>query len=119
MRKRIKVILIAFIAVAAFIQIAALIKCEILTNKYYSDFEYACRKNSMLGEMEYFKVLECDGIKAKVYYVEKDKTTANVLFFEKTNDDWNEIDWETVWSTGGSASNIVWPYWWHFIDGGF
>ena len=29
--------------------------------------------------------------------------------------------WEkTVWSAvGGSASGVVWPYWWHFIYGGF
>ena len=73
----------------------------------------------MLGEMQYFKVLSCDGKIADVYYAGKEMTDANILTFEHNNGNWIETEWVTVWSTSGSASNVVYPYWWHFIYGGF
>lgn len=118
-KKCIKWTLISVVIILIAIQSNALINCEILTRKYYSDFEYAYKDNTMLGEMEYFKVLECDGTKAKVYYVSKGKIEADVLSFEKVDDKWKETGWDVIWSTAGSASEIIWPYWWHFIYGGF
>ena len=38
---------------------------------------------------------------------------------EKKDGVWQEIAWETIWSTSGSASEVIYPYWWHFIYGGF
>lgn len=100
------------------VQSIGLIKCEILTNQYYSDFKFAYQNNTMLGEMESFKVLNCDGQTAQVYYIEEGKTAAHVLSFKKVNENWQETDWRCVWSTTGSASEVIWPYWWHFIYGG-
>jgi len=97
----------------------SLIKCDYLTWKYYSDFEYAYSSNTMLGDMEYFKVLECSDNSAKVYYVSKNMSGADVLTFAKINGKWTETRWNTIWSTTGSASEVIWPYWWHFIYGGF
>lgn len=110
--------LLICLAVFVLIQSIALIKCEILTNKYFTDFEVAYRENAMLGEMETFKVLSCDGKTAEVYYIESGKTMAHILSFEKGNGGWKETAWRCVWSTTGSASEVVWPYWWHFIYGG-
>ncbi len=108
-------IIIAFIL----IWLASLLKCEILTWIYHDDFEYAYTNNTMLGDMEYFKVLKCDGENAEVYYVGKDMTGGNVLTFEKQDGSWVETRWDTIWSgTGGSASDVIYPYWWHFIYGG-
>ena len=118
MKQRIFVILFIFLAVFALVQSIALIKCEILTNKHYADFEVAYRDNSMLGEMENFKVLNCDGRTAEVYYIETGKTTAHVLSFEKADGSWEETNWRCIWSSTGSASEVIWPYWWHFIYGG-
>lgn len=73
----------------------------------------------MLGDMEYFKVLECSDNSAKVYYVSKNMSGADVLTFAKINGKWTETRWNTIWSTTGSASEVIWPYWWHFIYGGF
>jgi hypothetical protein len=87
--------------------------------KYYDDFAFAYTQTTMLGDMEYFKVLRCDGATADVYYVGKGRTAADVLTFEKRNGNWAETSWETVWSTTGSASEVIYPYWWHFIYGGF
>lgn len=98
--------------------ISALIKCEILTHNYYDDFALAYTENTMLGEMEYFKVLKCDGKTAEVYYVEKEMLMAHVLTFENQNGSWVETSWWTVWSSIGSASEVIYPYWWHFIYGG-
>lgn len=106
------------LAVIVLIQSIALIKCEILTNKYRKDFEFAYKDNTMVGEMESFQVLECDDQTAQVYYIEEGKTAAHVLYFEKVNESWQETDWRCVWSTKGSASEVIWPYWWHFIYGG-
>ena len=118
MKKRTRMILLICLAVIVLVQSIALIKCEILTNKYYADFETASRNNSMLDEMESFKVLNCDGQTAEVYYIEAGKTMAHVLSFEKVDGSWEETGWRCVWSTTGSASEVIWPYWWHFIYGG-
>ena len=72
----------------------------------------------MLGEMEYFKVLSCKDNTAEVYYVSKGMTDANVLTFKNNNGVWQEISCNTIWSTTGSASEVIYPYWWHFIYGG-
>lgn len=108
------IVLLIFIV----IWIASLIKCEILTNLYYDDFALAYSNNTMLGPMVYFKVLRCDDETAQVYYVSGSMTSASVLTFEKRDDIWVETSWEPIWSTTGSASEVIYPYWWHFIYGG-
>ncbi len=113
--KAILILIITFLVVWLF----SLAKREYLTQKYYDDFEYAYIANTMLGDMEYFKVLFCDDEYAEVYYVSKDMQGANILSFTKVNDKWAYNSWvNTVWSVGGSASEVIWPYWWHFIYGG-
>ena len=121
MQKKLTWTVIAMIlAVLLLIWGASLIKCEILTAKYYDDFKTAHLQNTMLREeLEYFKVLRCDGDTAEVYYVGKGMTRGDVLTFEKQAGVWVETYWETIWSgTGGSASDVIYPYWWHFIYGG-
>ena len=111
-------ILLVCLAVIVLVQSIALVKCELLTSQYYADFAEAYRSNPMLGEVESFKVLRCDGKRAEVYYIESGKTMAHVLCFEKVDGSWAETSWRCIWSTTGSASEVIWPYWWHFIYGG-
>ena len=118
-KKVILIIILAAIIIPVAFWTSALIKCEILTHKYHDDFAQAYTQNTILGEMEYFKVLSCDGNVAEVYYVSRGMTDANVLTFKNNNGVWQEISWETIWSTSGSASEVIYPYWWHFIYGGF
>ena len=119
MKKKVLLIIVIFaIIIPVAVWGISLIKCEILTHRYYGDFEQAYRQNAMLGEMEYFKVLSCDENTAEVYYVSKGMTDANVLSFKNNNGVWQEISWKTIWSTSGSASEVIYPYWWHFIYGG-
>lgn len=104
--------------------ISALLKCEVLTHQHYDEFKNAHQQNTMLGEMEYFRVLKYKPYRtdiAQVYYVSKDNSAGDVLTFQYNyeTDFWEEISWTTIWSgVGGSASEVIWPYWWHFIYGG-
>lgn len=94
----------------------SMFRIESLTSEYYSDFEYSYLQNTMIDDVEYFKVMECDGITAKVYYVTE--TDGSLLYFEKTEDGWNQSRWETVWAENGSASGVIWPFWYQgFITG--
>lgn len=119
MKKKYMVIGFIILLIPVVFWISSLVKCEVLTQKYYDDFALAYTQNTMLGDMEYFKVLRCDGETADVYYVSKDRAGADILAFENRSGNWVETSWETVWSTSGSASEVVYPYWWHFIFGGF
>ncbi len=121
-KKRIIIcIIICIVLTPLIIWVGSLIKCEMLTSANYDKFCDAYKKNPMLGDMEYFKVLSCNDNNAKVYYVSKDYKGADVLTFEYNSeaDLWEEVSWNTVWSSTGSASDVIYPYWWHFIYGGF
>ena len=119
MKKKYILIAFAVLLIPVLIWVSALIKCEVLMQKYHDDFALAYTQNTMLGDSEYFKVLRCDGETAEVYYVSKGNAGADVLTFENRDGNWLETGWETVWSTSGSASEVVFPYWWHFLYGGF
>ena len=108
------VIIIIFLVVWLF----SLAKCRILTTLYSDFFEPFCQSNPMLGESEFIRVLRCNKSNATVYCISQGKTSGNILSFEKENGTWVELDWNTVWSDTGSASSVVWPYWWHFVYGG-
>ena len=113
-RKYIKKSFIFVLFILLVLQMSAVIKIEILTAKYYDIY----KSNTMLGEMDSFKVLEYDGATAKVYYISKNKTSGDVLSFANVDGAWEETYWETIWSKSGSASDVIWPYWWHFIYAG-
>ncbi len=115
--KRILLYVMTFIIVSFLVfWLVSLLKCEILTHKYYDEFEVAYQNNTMLTDVKYFKVLSCDEKTAEVYYVSDN--TGDILEFENQGGTWVEIEWQTIWSKSGSASNIVWPYWWQiFVTG--
>ena len=117
---RFLVIIAVAILIPVIIRLSSIVKCEILTKKYYDDFSEVYKQNSMLSEteMEYFKVLSVRREIADVYYVEKDMTAGIVLTFEKQNGSWVETNWNTIWAVSGNASETIYPYWWHFIYGG-
>ena len=91
----------------------SLLKCEVLTNKYYDELEYAHSENTMIGKINSFKVLDCDGKTAEVYYVCDNNSVGNVLKYQKENGEWKEIRWDCIWSKQGSADEMIWPYWYH------
>ena len=111
MKKRIGIAISAIIAVFLVVWVGSLIRCEILTKTHYSDFCTAHEDNAWICDAAYFKVLRCDGNTAEVYYVSND--LGAVLEFCKKDSIWEETGWRAVWATHGSASETVWPYWWH------
>ncbi len=123
--KKIKYFISGIIVCLIFVWVGSLIKCEVLTHKHYDEFKDAYKQNTMLDDMEYFKVLSYSPYRtydfAQVYYVSKGNTAGNVLTFKFNHDAelWEEISCSTIWSTTGSASEVIYPYWWHFIYGGF
>lgn len=87
--KKCAVILSACVIIVSLVWGISIAKCEILTDKYNDDFEYAYQSNSMIStDVEHFKVLECDDESAKVYYYSE--KSGNVLTFEKQNSKWVE-----------------------------
>ena len=100
---------------------SALLKCEVLSIMHGSEFAEIYKENTMIGEIDYLKVLKYSDTYAEVYYIGKRKSGGDVVSFVKENNEWKFNEWErTVWSgVGGSASEVIWPYWWHFIYGGF
>ena len=119
MKKYLRITALAVLLIFCVLWLGAIIRCEYLTNRYYDDFADAWRVNTMLGEMEYFKVLSCNGEWADVYYVGEDYSSGDLMTFCREEGQWAEAGWDTVWSDTGSASDVIWPYWWHFIYGGF
>ena len=121
MKTKIKYFVLGFVVCLICVWGSSLIKCELLTHKHYDEFKDAYKQNTMLGDMEYFKVLSCSPYRtydfAQVYYVSKGNTAGNVLTFKFNydTDSWEEISWSTIWSVDGSASEVIYPYWWHFI----
>ena len=98
----------------------ALLKCEALTILYGNEFSEIYRENTMMGDIDYPKVLDYSSGYARVYYISANRGAGNILLFFKENNEWRYEAWErTVWSDSGSASEVIWPYWWHFIYGGF
>ena len=119
MKKIIKIIFACIITGFLIIWLGTLLKCEVLTWLHYDDFAEGYKETNMLGDMEYFKVIECTDDYARVYYVDKNMMGANEIRFCKRDGQWVYDSWETIWSKTGSASEVIWPFWWHFIYGGF
>lgn len=106
-----KKFLLKVIIVVLFIWVISILKCEILTWQYGSQFETAYRENTMMGDVDYLKVLEYSESSARVYYVSKNRSGGDVLIFSKQNGLWKYDKWEqTVWSKTGSADGFIWPY---------
>lgn len=66
-------------------------KCEILTAIHGDEFSELYKSNTMLGEQEYLKVLEYSDSSARVYYVGKDNSMANIICFVKREGQWEYL----------------------------
>lgn len=120
MKKIIKIIILIAVIDFLFIWILSLAKCEILTIKHGHEFgDDLFKENTMIGEKEYIKIINYTDTYARIYYVGIKMSHGEILSFSKENGQWKYENWErTVWSDTGSASEVIWPYWWHFIYGG-
>ena len=115
--KKFRITLIVLSPILCFLIVwgISLANCEILTHIHGNEFAETYKENTMLGDMAYWKVLDYSENHARVYYVSINHSNADVLTFVKENGLWKSDKWETVWSTTGSADNVIFPYWWHFF----
>ena len=115
MKIKIKYLLLGFVLGIVIIYISSLVKCEVLTHQHYDEFKNAYKQNTMIGDIETFKVLEYSPHKtAKVYYISENKAMGNVITFTY-DDSWKIASWDTVWSKSGNADKTVYPYLWHWV----
>lgn len=118
MKKIIPKLIILIILVANILWGISIAKCEILTLLHGHEFKDNYMENTMIEYIDYLKVLNYSKTSSCVYYVSANKTGGDVITFSKKDGEWIFENWHTVWSSTGSASNIIWPYWWHIIYGG-
>mgnify|MGYP000910990521 CR=1 FL=1 len=92
-------------------------KCELLTLLHGSEFSnQAMYENTMLPQIGYVKVLSYTKNYARIYIVSENRTFGTIIGFARENGKWKYNKWEKpTWSVGGTADDIIWPYWWHFF----
>ena len=112
-------VLIAIFLLLLLVWVFCLACCEVMTLFFCDGLMQMEDRPTMLTEPEYVKVLKYGRNSAKLYYVEEDMAGGHVLYLAKYDGMWTAVEWHTIWSgTGGSASDIVFPYIWHFVYGG-
>ena len=90
--------------------VASIVRCEILTYTHKDEFIDEYKQTSMIENVDYLKILDYSDEEAKVYYVSENEEAGNIITFQKENYSWIMKNWETIWSTTGSADGFVWPY---------
>ena len=87
-------------------------KCEFLTMIHGNEF-MEFDEISMSSE---YKILQYSNNQARIYCINKDHSNGTIHRFINNNGIWKYDNWENGgWSKTGTASGIVWPYWWHSI----
>lgn len=114
--KKAKVVLIIVMLIPFLFWMISLVNCEVLTLFHANEFVNKEIETNLLLPADRIKVLEYSSNMARVYYI--NKYNGNVLTFERKDCKWERSEWKTIWSKSGSASGVIWPYWWHFIYGG-
>ena len=91
-----------------------MVHCEILTFLHREMLEETDEINLPI-EVNYYKVLKYSETHAKIYA--KDAYSGHVLEFARQDGKWDFEGWDTIWSKTGSADDIMWPYFWHSVEG--
>ncbi len=69
----------------------SLARCEILTKLHCNEFETLCKEHSMIGAIEYVKVLDYTDKRAQIYCVSEGYSMGNMLAFTKKDGKWEYI----------------------------
>lgn len=109
MRKK-WIVMLSVTALILMFWFASVVKCEVLTLVYGKEFCEIYDSNTMIGDLEYFKVLNYSKTRSEVYFVSEGKITGHIVVFTKEHGAWNINSWKTIWSKSGSADGFVWPY---------
>ena len=110
----IKKVFLILIAVLAF-WLISIMGCEIQTSVFKNQFEGIEEFKEFADVSEFVKIIKYTPNEAVVYFVYRDKTMGNVIFFKRNGNSWKYNYWDTIWSVSGNADKTVWPYWWHCL----
>lgn len=108
------------------------IRVDNLTKKYGSGFEELYNENGFYSGIEYLKVFQYQDEKVNIYgldddrlkkelsnlgndyavvlYIEENHSSASLFTFYDENGKWKLLEWNTIWSYGGTADGFMWPY---------
>lgn len=84
-------------------------RVEFLTWKHWAEFASLYKQSNMIDDIEYFKVMDYSKTSARVYYVTKNRTGADLFAYSKKDGQWVLEEWTTIWSRAGSADGFIWP----------
>ena len=94
-----------------------MIKCEYLTARHGSEFDLVAipEEDTMLSKPDWFRILSYNDEYAEIYYISEGFRLGSILSFNKVHSEWKYDGCaNTRWTLlGGSADEIVWPYFWH------
>ncbi len=121
--KTLKIIFLSVVIIFMVVWLGTLLKCDILTILHGEEFEFISDDEEYsFGKIDYLKVMEYNDTYAKVYFIYNGYNGNDIAFlvnFSKEDGQWTYSSPHTIWATQGSASEVIFPYWWHFIYGGF
>ena len=112
---RLKRIVLCLFAAGVLFWCACVAKCEWLTYRHGSEFMEGYAQTHMIDSIESLKVLKYASHHAEVYYISAGRANANVVEFQKEDGAWMMDSWRAIWSASGSASNVIWPYFWDYL----
>lgn len=109
-----KIILITIGIIVTILQIRFIVipyaKVEILTAQHGAEFPNIIEDVKMIDEMDYLKVMEYDGEKAKVLCSAEKHCVTILCHYENIDNEWQLERWECIWSSTGSADSLIWPF---------
>jgi hypothetical protein len=91
-------------------------KVVLLTIKYEDMYPCPVEIVSMCGDADYIRVLKHTETSAEVYYVDTERTVGSTAIFAFQNGNWLFQEWRTIWSSTGSSSEYVWPFFYHSTE---
>ena len=115
MKSKIIKILIACFVVIFLFWLLSVIKINIQTLIYGSEFFVPEEEIFWIGENGNLKVIEYTQHYAKIYYISDHG--GFIINFSNIENLWNYDGWSVVWSTTGNANGFIWPYFQHSEGG--
>ena len=116
MKKFLKIILIITL-IFLVVWGSSILKCEYLTSQHSHEFDLAAipEEDTMLSKPDWFRIISYNDEYAEIYYISESFRLGSILSFNKVDGKWKYDGYaNTRWTLlGGSADEIVWPYFWH------
>ena len=105
LRKRIAVITLGLLLCCI---LYPYLQVEVLTIKYRKEVSSLYAQTNMIDDDNYFKVLKANKNNLKIIYISK--TSKNICYYSKINNEYVLKDWYTLYSIEGSADDFMYPF---------